>query len=499
MSGNNRFILAIDQGTSGTKAIIVDEASNLICKASEPLDSIFLDHGWVEQDPEKIYINVIQSIEKCLVKFLNLGYPKGAITCIGISNQRETFVVWNKAGNPLYNAISWQCKRSIKICEKLKKNSILNEVIKKKTGLIVDPYFSGSKMIWLNENHQVVKNAISKGEAYFGTIDTWLLYKLTKGASYFTDYTNASRTLFFNLHDLNWDRELLNSFNLENLKLPDLKPSSSHFGETGCEGLFEAKVPITGMIGDSHAAAFGEGCLSPGLAKATLGTGCSIMMNIGSVFKPSNQGMVTTICWSTENRVDFAMEGIIVSCGSTIEWLKNELALFSHSEETEGMAKSVPDNGGVYIIPSFSGLGAPHWQMERKASISGLTFVSNKNHIVRAALESIPYQIKDVITAMEQDAGIELEQLMVDGGISSNRFVLEFLSTLLEKQINTLKMHDVSALGAGLLAGLKTGVFKDLEEIRKLNKTNEVILPKMDKDEIKAHYECWKKALNNYD
>jgi glycerol kinase len=222
-------------------------------------------------------------------------------------------------------------------------------------------------------------------------------------------------------------------------------------------------------------------------------------MNIGSVFKPSNQGMVTTICWSTENRVDFAMEGIIVSCGSTIEWLKNELALFSQSEETEGMAKSVPDNGGVYIIPSFSGLGAPHWQMERKASISGLTFGSNKNHIVRAALESIPYQIKDVVTAMEQDAGIELDQLMVDGGISSNKFVLEFLSTLLEKQINTLKMHDVSALGAGLLAGLKTGVFKDLKEIRKLNKTNEVILSRMDKDEIKAHYEGWKKALNNYD
>jgi len=499
MSRKNKFVLAIDQGTSGTKAIVFDEASNLVCKASEPLDSIFLDHAWVEQGPEEIYINVIRSIEKCLEKFLKLGYPKEAITCIGISNQRETFVVWDKSGNPLYNAISWQCKRSIKICEKIKENSILKEDIKKKTGLIVDPYFSGSKLIWLNENHQGVKNAISNREAYFGTIDTWLLHKLTRGSSYYTDYTNASRTLFFNLHDLNWDRELLEAFNLENLKLPELKPSSFHFGETDCEGLFDSKIPITGMIGDSHAAAFGEGCLSPGSAKATLGTGCSIMMNIGSVFKPSNQGMVTTICWSTENRVDFAMEGIIVSCGSTIEWLKNELALFSQSEETEGMAKSVPDNAGVYIIPSFSGLGAPHWQMERKASISGLTFGSNKNHIVRAALESIPYQIKDVVTAMEQDAGIELDQLMVDGGISSNRFVLEFLSTLLEKQINTLKMHDVSSLGAGLLAGLKTGVFKDLEEIRNLNKTNEVILPGMDKDEIKAHYEGWKKALNNYD
>ncbi|RPA69327.1 glycerol kinase GlpK [Cyclobacteriaceae bacterium YHN15] len=495
MSKERRFILAIDQGTSGTKTIIFDQDANLVCKASAPLASLFLDHGFVEQDPEQIYFNVLSSVQKCMLKFLESGYSKKDIACIGISNQRETFVLWNEESKALHNAVSWQCKRSLEICERLKNDKKLETDIKQKTGLIIDPYFSGSKLIWLKENQEGIRKAISDGKAYFGTIDTWLLYKLSHGVSYFTDYTNASRTMFFNLHDLSWDRKLLEQFDLSNLRLPEPKPSSYNFGKTDFDGLFDKPIPITAIIGDSHAAAFGEGCFTPGSAKATLGTGCSILMNIGPKYKSSDHGMVTTVCWSTEERLDFAMEGIIVSCGATIEWIKKELGLFSQSQDTEEMALSVQDNGGVYLIPAFSGLGAPHWQMARKASISGLNFSSTKNHIVRAALESIPYQIKDIVKTMALDSGIELEELMVDGGISSNRFVLDFLASLLDKPVKTLVMHDVSALGAALMAGLKQGVFKDLEELQKLNGANEVIRPSMGKAEIQKYYYDWTKTL----
>jgi glycerol kinase len=336
--------------------------------------------------------------------------------------------------------------------------------------------------------------AINEGKAYFGTVDAWLLYKLTSGKSYFTDHTNASRTLFFNLRDLTWDKELLNVFGLSNINLPEAKPSSYQFGETNFNGLFENVVPITGMIGDSHAAAFGEGCYSPGTAKATLGTGSSILMNIGAEVRSSENGMVTTICWSTEDRVDYALEGVIVSCGSTIEWIKNELGLINDSKATEAMATSIDDNNGVYLVPAFSGLGAPHWDMNRKASITGLTFDCNKNHIVRAALESIPYQIKDVIAAMEQDAEVKLEELMVDGGITSNRFVLQFLADLLDRKIVTIGMPDVSALGAAYMAGLKVGVYKNIEHLKSLNSNKSFVNPAENK-KINGWYEGWKANL----
>ena len=486
------YILSIDQGTSSTKTLIFDEEGKAVAKGFEPLKSYFSEGGFVEQDPEEIFQNVLTSVEKCLKEF------KGEITGInacGISNQRETFVVWDKAGKPLHNAVVWQCKRSVKICERLK-NEGLEEKIKSKTGLIIDPYFSGTKLIWLYENVEKVKQAIDDGAAYFGTIDTWLLYKLTKGKNYFTDYTNASRTLFFNLKELEWDKELLSVFGLLKLNLPVLKPSSMLFGESDLNGLIPQPIPITAMIGDSHAAAFGEGCFSPGTAKATLGTGSSILMNIGSEVKGSKNGMVTTICWSTEDRVDYAFEGVIVSCGSTIEWLKNELQLIDDSKQTEAIATSVADNNGVYLVPAFSGLGAPHWDMNRKASITGLTFDCNKAHVVRAALESIPYQIKDVIVAMENDAGIELEQLMVDGGITANKFVLQFLSDLLERTIVNIGMPDVSALGAAYLAGLRAGVYKDLEHLKTLNIEKSFTHPS-EMEKMKRYYEGWRKAISN--
>jgi glycerol kinase len=495
MSESKSYILAIDQGTSGTKTIVFDQDGKAIAKASEPLKSYFLEGGLVEQKPEDIYNNVLASVEKCLEAFRSVGGNRSDLKACGISNQRETFVVWNENGKPLYNAVVWQCKRSIAICERFQQAG-LEDLIRKNTGLIIDPYFSGTKLVWLYENIDKVRDAVDEGKAYFGTIDSWLLYRLTNGKSYFTDYTNASRTLFFNLKNLCWDKELLAAFRLPNINLPAAKPSSYRFGETDFNGLLDQPVPVMGMIGDSHAAAFGEGCYSPGTAKATLGTGSSILMNIGSEVKSSQNGMVTTICWSTEDRVDYALEGVIVSCGSTIEWLKKELGLIEDSRATEVMANAVPDNNGVYLIPAFSGLGAPHWDMNRKASINGLTFDCNKNHIVRAALESIPFQIKDVIVAMELDAQIELERLMVDGGITSNQFVLQFLADLLQRTIVTIGMPDVSALGAAYMAGLKAGVFSSIEHLNALNSNKTFIHPAKNTT-ITQWYEGWKNALKS--
>ncbi len=487
------YILAIDQGTSSTKTLIFDAQGKVCCKATEPLRTCYLEGGHVEQDPEEILQNVLMSVEKCILQFTGNGGDLKDIKTCGISNQRETFVIWDKEGTPLYNAVVWQCKRSIDICERFKKEKLQN-IIRTKTGLLIDPYFSGSKLVWLYENVDKVRISIDSGNAYFGTIDTWLLFKLSGTKNYFTDYTNASRTMFFNLSALTWDQELLNIFGLSDLNLPECKPSSYAFGTTNFMGLLQEPISVSAMIGDSHAAAFGEGCYAPGTAKATMGTGCSVLMNIGEELKYSDNGMVTTICWSTEDRVQYALEGVIVSCGATIEWLKNELGLFTDTAQAEAMASAVEDNNGVYLVPAFSGLGAPHWEMNRKASVTGLTFGSNKSHIVRAALESIPYQIKDVIVAMEKDTQILLQQLMIDGGISSNKFIVQFLTDLLEKPVVNIGITDVSALGAAYMAGLKAGIYKNLEYLPRLNADKKFTYPSGD-NKIKEYYGGWKTIL----
>jgi glycerol kinase len=489
-----KYILSIDQGTSSTKSLIFDKQGKAIAKGSEPLQTNYFNDGFVEQNPEVIYQNVLASVKLCLEDFERKGFPKNDISAIGISNQRETFVVWDKSGNPLHNAVVWQCKRSVQICEELKQKG-LSELVNKKTGLVIDPYFSATKLIWLKENNPTIASAIKNNEAYFGTVDTWLLYKLTNGTSYKTDYTNASRTLLFNLHTLSWDNELIEAFGLKGVNLPSLQASSSSFGETTLNSLYENPLPITAMIGDSHAAAFGEGCFEAGTAKATLGTGCSILMNVGNKTVQSNNGMISTICWSTENEINYALEGVIVSCGATIEWLKNELNLFNNNKETEAMATAVEDNASVYIVPAFSGLGSPHWQMDRKASIVGLSFGSTKNHIVRAGLESIAYQIKDVIDAMQNDASIQLQNLNVDGGITSNKFVIKFLVNLLNKQVNTIGMTDVSALGAAYLAGLKVGVYESISSLKQLNADKTIHQPDNSIPMMDQYYQGWRKAI----
>jgi glycerol kinase len=489
------YILAIDQGTSSTKTVLFDQRGEVVARGVEPLRTMYLADGFVEQDANDIYQNVLSSVEKCLADFGSSGKSLEDIVSCGISNQRETFVVWDEDGKPLHSAIVWQCKRSTAICDRLASRG-LSERIKHNTGLLIDPYFSGTKMIWLYENDEKVRKAVDHGSASFGTVDTWLLYKLTGCASYLTDHTNASRTLFFNINTLAWDPTLLDDFGLSNLRLPQVQASSSFFGESDFEGKLPKKLPITAMIGDSHAAAFGEGCFSAGIAKATMGTGSSILMNIGSTPRRSGNGMVTTIGYSTELHVEYAMEGVIVTCGATMEWLK-KMGFFQHVSHTQQLAETVPDNGGVYLVPAFSGLGAPHWDMKRKASVVGISFETEVAHLVRAGLESIPYQIKDVIMAMESDTGIVLKELMIDGGLTSNKFVVQLLADLLEKPVVNLGLAELSALGAAYLSGLKSGVYKDIEHLKTLAFHRQETRPAARTPDAASDYKGWQLAVSN--
>ena len=490
----DELILAIDQGTSGTKTIVIDSSGTILARAAVPLRSDFPMHGFVEQDPEAIYSGVIESVSRCIVALRNAGRNPSSIAACGISNQRETFLLWDEHGSPLCPAVGWQCKRSVSICDRLRAEGLAQDV-KKRTGLVIDPYFSATKLIWLTENDDTTRRAVSEGRAHFGTIDAWLLWRLTGGTVFATDFTNASRTLLFNLDELSWDAHLLQVWGLSSLRLPSVHPSSFPFGETNFQGTLHRLIPISSMIGDSHAAAFGEGCFTSGSAKATMGTGSSILMNVGSRRMDSQGGMVSTICWSSKDRVDYALEGIIVTAGATIKWLRDQVGLFGETRETEAMALSVPDNGGVYFVPAFSGLGAPWWQMDLRAAILGLTFDSTRNHIVRAALESIPYQIADVIDSMEADSGVKLEELKVDGGITSNHFVMQFVADLLSATVVNIGLEEVSALGAAYLAGLETGVFRNLQALASLSKGQIYFSPGPGRADAQRCHEEWKKIL----
>ncbi|MGR3811905.1 FGGY family carbohydrate kinase [Jiulongibacter sp. NS-SX5] len=516
-----KYVLAIDQGTSSTKTVIFDEQGNAVAKGHADLHTDYFDNGFVEQDPEGIYQNVLDSMADCLSKFSKEGLSLKDISSAGVSNQRETFVLWDADGKPLAPAVVWACKRSVGICQRLIEEGH-NDLIKKNTGLIIDPYFSATKLLWLLENDVSLKAKLDAGEVYFGTIDCWLLYKLTDGKEFKTDYTNAHRTLLLNIHTLQWDQEILKLWGLEKLNLPEVCPSSSDFGvinfqwdadkadshgnaderrsakiSVGTSAKFATyQIPITALIGDSHAATFGEGCFEAGMAKVTMGTGSSIMMNTGSKPIDSEKGLLATVAWSTEDRVDYALEGAIVACGSTIEWIKNELALFKDVQETEAMALEVEDNAGVYLIPAFSGLGAPHWQMNRRASIEGMTFGTTKNHIVRAALESIPYQIKDVMEAMREDMGTDLKSISINGGLSKNKFVMQFLVDLLGVPLNQQSNPDVSALGAAYLSGLKNGVYESIEQLKELNASRTTqALPDSSNDLVLKGYEGWRELI----
>ncbi|MFI1772384.1 FGGY family carbohydrate kinase [Thalassobellus citreus] len=492
------YILSIDQGTSGTKAIIFDAFGKVVIKTTEPLKSYYPESSFVEQDPQEIYQSVINAVKNCINQF-NAEFPgeENNIVSCGISNQRETFVLWDNNGKPIHNAVVWQCKRSVEVCERLKENNLERE-INTSTGLTIDPYFSATKVTWLYENNDVVKEAIDTGNAFFGTVDTWLLYKLTGGKSYKTDYTNASRTLFYNIYDLEWDASLLKAFKIENLNLPEVTFSSDNFGDSTFEGVFNKPLPITGMIGDSQAAFFGEECFVNGMAKATLGTGSSILWNAENIDKQANNGMLTTIGWSIEGQVNYAIEGVIVSCGSTLEWLKNQLDIITSHNEIESMATSLKTNEGVYLIPAFSGMGAPYWQKDWKASIHGLTFGTTKEHLVRAALESIAFQLKDVIHSIEQETNTALKELKVNGGITANGFLMQFIADLLKTPIVNMGITDVSGWGAALVSGLGVKLWEQIEDFPKL--PSEMIKkysPSSDSSVTQEGYENWLEITQN--
>ncbi len=492
------YVLSIDQGTSGTKAIIFDAFGKVIIKTTEPLKSYYPTSSFVEQDPQEIYQSVVKAVKNCIGQFKEQfpGEENKIVSC-GISNQRETFVIWDKNGQPLHNAVVWQCKRSVGVCERLKESN-LESAINLSTGLTIDPYFSATKVMWLNGHDNKVKKAIDNGEAYFGTVDTWLLYKLTGGKSYKTDYTNASRTLFFNIYSLEWDKTLLKVYGIDHINLPEVTFSSDYFGDSTFEGAFKKPLPITGIIGDSQAAFFGEECFTNGMAKATLGTGSSILWNAENLSKQTENGMLTTIGWSVEGQVNYALEGVIVSCGSTIEWLKNQLDVFTSYNDIEPMATSLKTNEGVYLIPAFSGMGAPYWQKDWKASIHGLTFGTTKAHLVRAALESIAFQIKDVIHSIEKETNSALKELKVNGGITANAFLMQFIADLLKTPITNMGITDVSAWGAALISGLGVKLWNDLEDLPKLpSDMLKRYTPNLNNKQVHDSYLGWQTILND--
>lgn len=493
-----KYALAIDQGTSGSKAIIFGEDGSITANVTTPLESMFFGDGFVEQKPGDIVSTVLIAVKKAVADFVATGHAKSDIVAAGISNQRESFLLWDERGNPLTNVVVWQCKRSVGICARMKQAG-LEPLIQDKSGLLLDPYFSGSKVAWLLENDVSLRAKCERGEVFFGNIDTWLLYNLTDGKEYKTDCTNASRTLFFNLDTLEWDRELLEAFGAKNLKLPKICRSSHGFGASTFGGIFPDGLTISSMIGDSHSASFGEGCLKSGTVKATMGTGSSVMMNTGSKRVRSGHGMVSTICWSTDDRIDYALEGVIVSCGSTVKWVQNQLGIVASGKEFDIMAESVPDSGNVVFLPAFSGLGGPHWQMDRKAEIVGISFGTTAAHIVRAALESYPFQLKDVVGAMESDIGSRIAWLKADGGMTNSRLTMRYITALLDTDVIIDERKEASAFGAALLAFIERKILT-LDAAGKLiaDSGHETFHPSQngDKDYIKGNYARWLEVVN---
>ncbi|MDR1134100.1 MAG: glycerol kinase GlpK [Synergistaceae bacterium] len=481
-------ILAIDQGTSGTKALVFDRYKNVLAKGHAELRSIFPRPGFVEQYPDEILDSVLSAVRDCLARFRE-SHPGEQITAAGISNQRETFVLWDETGKPLCNAVVWQCKRSIDVCAELKPREA---TIRNRTGLLADPYFSGTKVAWLYRNDPAVREAIDARRARFGTVDAWLLWRLA--GEYATDHTNASRTMFLNLETGKWDAEMLEILGLGGLVLPEIRPSSAYFGETDFGGQIGYKIPINAMIGDSQAAALGEGCTGTGVAKATLGTGSSMIMNVGNA-KFECVNMVRTICYSHADEIDYGIEGIVVSCGSPIQWLRDELRLFGQSRETEDIAGTVPDAGGVFLLPAFSGMGAPFWNMTAKGQIAGLTFGAKRAHIVRAALESIAYQIRAVLESMEAESGVRLSELRTDGGISANKLVREMIATLLGRPVTALDAGDISAMGAALLAGLGCGIYGSVAEMEAIPASGARSEPVRELEYLHESYAEWTRLM----
>ena len=485
------YIMALDQGTTSSRCILFDKQGNICSMAQKEFTQIYPRPGWVEHNPMEIWSSQLGvAIESMAV----LGITDDQIEAIGITNQRETTIIWDKnTGEPVYNAIVWQCRRTSDMIEELKKDGF-DQSIWEKTGLIPDAYFSASKIAWILNNVPGARERAERGELLFGTVDTWLIWNLTKGAVHVTDYTNASRTMLFDIHNLCWDKEILEELEIPECMLPTPRPSSEVYGYTDPSFLGDA-IPIAGAAGDQQAALFGQTCFHEGEAKNTYGTGCFLLMNTGEKPVFSKNGLVTTIAWGLDGKVNYALEGSIFVAGAAIQWLRDNMKMIDSSMDSEYMAKKVHGTHGCYVVPAFTGLGAPHWDQYARGTIVGLTRGTNKNHIIRATLESIALQVCDVIDAMRADAGIDLKSLKVDGGASANNFLMQFQADMINAPVKRPQCVETTAMGAAYLAGLAVGYWKDKEDVVNNQKIDRIFTPEMEEEERKAKRKGWNKAV----
>jgi glycerol kinase len=487
-----KTILALDQSTSATKAILFNERGELLDKTAVSHRQLYPQPGWVEHDAAEIYANTLQAVSELLARNPE---QQDSLLCLSLTNQRETIVVFDKmTGEPLHNAIVWQCRRGEPICAELEAAGH-GPLVQERTGLKIDTYFPASKLTWLFRHRPDIRQAVADGRALIGTIDAYLLYRLTNGRSFATDQSNASRTLLFDIRQLAWDAELCELFGVPIAALPEVGDSDACFGETDFAGLLPHPLPICGVMGDSQAALFAQRCYAPGSAKVTFGTGSSALLNIGGQVAYSDNGLVTAVAWVINGQPTYAFEGIINFTGATIAWLRDQLGLIQSAEETEGLATAVPDNGGVYLVPAFVGLSAPHWQPNARAAIVGLTPGSGKSHVVRAALESIAYSIRDVLGLMADEAGVPLQTLHADGGAVGNRFLLQFVADMAQVPLRASALPELSALGAALAGGLGCGLYAGLDELAALPQTHTTYAPLMGTAVADQLYAGWKTAV----
>lgn len=491
----NGYVIALDQGTTSSRAIIFDAKGAPVTIAQYPFPQIYPEPGWVEHDPMVILETQLRALAEAFEKS---GLSPTDIAGIGITNQRETTIVWDKnTGKPVYNAIVWQCRRTASICDELKASGI-GEYVREKTGLLIDAYFSGTKIKWILDNVDGARERAERGELLFGNVDSWLIWNLTGGKAHVSDYSNCSRTMIFDIDELKWDETLCEKLGIPMSMLPTPVPSSMIYGTvapglTGLETL--VGIPVCGSAGDQAAALIGQGCIDRGQAKNTYGTGCFTLLNTGDQSVRSSSGLVTSVAWSIGGKTTYALEGSVFNAGSSIQWLRDEVGLLATSSECETLAASVPDNGGVYLVSAFTGLGAPRWDMYARGAIVGLTRGSTKAHIVRAALEGIAYQVKDLLDAMEKDSGEALSVLRVDGGASVNNFMMQFQSDILRKPIDRPKMVETTAFGAAFLAGLAAGVWNDISDIKAIRESDRIFEAQMEAEKAEKLHKTWLRAV----
>ncbi|WP_114786347.1 glycerol kinase GlpK [Vibrio tetraodonis] len=487
-----KYIVALDQGTTSCRAVVLDYDANIVSASQREFTQIYPQAGWVEHDPMEIYATQSSVLVEALGKS---GIRSDEVAGIGITNQRETTIVWNKdTGKPVYNAIVWQCRRTAAICEELKSRG-LEEYVQENTGLVLDPYFSGTKIKWILDNVEGAREDANAGKLLFGTVDTWLLWKMTQGRVHVTDYTNASRTMLFNINTLQWDEKLLQEMDIPLSMMPEVKKSSEVYGQTNIGGKGGTRIPIAGIAGDQQAALYGQMCVNAGQAKNTYGTGCFLLMNTGQEKVTSKNGLLTTLACGPSGEPAYALEGAVFMGGASIQWLRDEMKLLADAKDSEYFATKVDSSNGVYVVPAFTGLGAPYWDAYARGTIVGLTRGVNSNHIIRATLEGIAYQTRDVLDAMQADSGIKLEALRVDGGAVANNFLMQFQSDVLDTQVLRPQVTEVTALGAAYLAGLAVGFWQSLDEVAGKATIDKTFVPHHDEEKRSRRYKGWKRAV----